>query len=563
VRRWTPAIVFLSALVVRLVVTFELNGTAIFRTPQLDSFEYYSWALRIASGDFTWPAAPPHGPGYPYFLGLLLVIGRGSILAVHVMQAVLGAVTAVVIALIARRVYGDYASLIAGLFTATYAPLALIDVSLYAEGLLVFLLSCSLLALVSLESRPALIAFLCGTALGVAIIVRPTAAILIPIYVWQLWRHARRALIVFAIAVLYPIVPVLVHNWSETGDLLAIQSGGGFNFYIGNEPSHDGTAWARPGGTWDWARGEAWRAGVRGAALEDHYYFRRALLNLHGSLFLSKAFWFLQNEEIRDSHSFYYLQKRSSFLHLPQFGMILSLAAIGVFSKRRNPATWLLLAYVVAMSITVVVFVVGSRYRIPVMPALLVLTGGIVGAMPNRRAVVPLIIFFTTLVVSAIWQHRPSHDFAEEWAMEGIALGKEGQFAAANSAFRRSLALNPRLAIGWTGLGDLAMRQGRVAEAERLYMSSLNVDPRHALTWRHFALARAASGDRESAKQLLQRALAIRADRDAMYTLAGFLFADRDMDGAERWLREVLRMNPDDEQARIALERTRAERFRH
>jgi tetratricopeptide (TPR) repeat protein len=147
--------------------------------------------------------------------------------------------------------------------------------------------------------------------------------------------------------------------------------------------------------------------------------------------------------------------------------------------------------------------------------------------------------------------------------MEGIALGKENQFHSATSAFGQAIALDPKLAIGWTGLGDLAMRRGDPAEAERLFRHSLDVDPHHALTWTHLAIVRAAVGDRQSAEDLLQRSLAIRPDRDAMYTLAGFLFADRDMDGAERWLREVLRMNPEDEQARLALERTRAERLPH
>ncbi len=557
--RWTPAVVFLVALAVRLIITFQLNGTAIFRTPQLDSFEYYAWANRIASGDFTWPAAPPHGPGYPLFVALLLAAGRRSILFVHVVQAIIGAATAAIIALTARRIYGGHAGLVAGLLAAIYAPLALIDVSIYAEGLLVFLLSCSLLALVSIDDAPALMSFACGTALGVAIIVRPTAAILIPIFIWYVLRHARRAVIVFAIAVVYPVLPVVAHNLTTSGDVLAIQSGGGLNFYIGNEPHHDGTAWARPGGTWDWLRGEAWRAGIRGAAAEDRYYVQRALGELRASLLAKKAFWLLQSEEIRDSHSFYFFQSRSALLRLTQFGFVLALAFAGVLVRRRERTTWLLVAYIVAMSMTVVLLVVGSRYRMPILPALFVLAGAIAGATPKRFAAIAVAI--AVFVLGSMWRHPASHNFAEEWAMEGIALGKEGRFDAATVAFRRALALNPGLAIGWTGLGDLALRRGDLAEAERLYRRSLAVDPRHALTYAHLALARAATGDRVASIDLLRRSLAIRADRDAMYYLAGFLFANRDVAGARYWLRELLRMNPDDMQARIALARTETARF--
>ncbi len=558
-KRWILSIVFLVALAVRLIVVFQLNATAIFRTPQLDSFEYYAWASRIASGDFTWPAAPSHGPGYPLFLGLLLAIGGGSILFVHVVQAIVGAAAAAIIALIAARVYGDYASLLAGLLAAIYAPLVLIDVSIYGEGLLLFLLSCSLFALVSIESAPALLSFACGTALGVAIIVRPTAAVLVPIFVWHVWRHARRALIIFGMAAVYPVLPVIAHNWVTTGDVLAIQSGGGLNFYIGNEPHHDGTAWARPGGTWDWLRGEAWRAGLRGAAAEDHYYVQRALHELRASLIARKSVWLLQNEEIRDSHSFYFFQRRSYFLRFPLFGFLLALAAAGVVLKRGERMTWLLVAYVVTMSITVVLLVVGSRYRMPILPGLFVLAGGIAAANPKRLAAIAIAI--VVFAFSLIWQHPASHNFAEEWAMEGIALGKEGRFDAATGAFRQALTSNSRLAIGWTGLGDLALRRGDLAEAERLYRRSLAADPRHALTYSHLALARAAAGDRDAAIDLLRRSLAIRADRDAMYNLAGFLFANRDLAGAQHWLRELLRSSPGDTQAQIALARTEAGRL--
>ena len=148
-----PAVVFLTALAVRCAIVFQLDGTAIFRTPQLDSVEYFSWAERIASGDFSWPAAPPHGPGYPLFLGLLLFICRGSLFAVHLLQAILGSITAVMIAAIANRVAGEKAGLAAGVFAALYGPMALVDVSIYGEGLLVFLITASLLAVIEAQTR--------------------------------------------------------------------------------------------------------------------------------------------------------------------------------------------------------------------------------------------------------------------------------------------------------------------------------------------------------------------------------------------------------------------------
>lgn len=557
-----PAVVFLTALAVRCAIVFQLDGTAIFRTPQLDSVEYFSWAERIASGDFSWPAAPPHGPGYPLFLGILLFICRGSLFAVHLLQAILGSITAVMIAAIANRVAGQKAGLAAGVFAALYGPMALVDVSIYGEGLLVFLITASLLAVIEAQNSVRLRAmlFFAGSALGLAIIVRPTAAILVPIYALFVWR---RSLLIFAVAVVLPVLPVFLHNWQTPGDLLAIQSGGGMNFYIGSSPQHDGTAWARPGGTWDWLRGEAWRAGVRGAAAEDRYYLQRALHEMSPMLFVRKLIWLTQWEEIRDSHSFYFFTERSPILRFaPRFSLLLPFAVFGLWMRGRS-MPWLLAASGIAMSLTIAALVVGSRYRAPLLPFLFVFAGiGIASLIEQRRIVAFAITFMLVFAITKVWTHAPSHALAEEWAMEGIALGKERRLADAGAAFTRANQLDPRLGIGWTGPGDLALSLGRLREAEAAFQRSIAVDPHHARGYSHLALVRAAEGDRAPAIALLRMAVAIRYDREAMYNLAGFLFAAGDLSGAEPLLREILRADDSDVEALTGLARVAEARQR-
>jgi 4-amino-4-deoxy-L-arabinose transferase-like glycosyltransferase len=564
-RWWTPAIVFAAALALRCAIVVQLGGTALFRTPELDSIEYFTWAQQIAHGDFSWPAAPSHGPGYPFFLAALLFVSRGSMFAVHVLQAVAGSVTAVIIAWIARRIAGEKAGLAAGLFAALYGPLALIDVSILAEGLFVLLLSASLLAVIeSMQSaRPRAMLFFAGTALGLAIIVRPTAAILIPVYAYFVWRRASRAaFLVFAIAVAYPVLPVLAHNWLATGDMLAIQSGGGMNFYIGNSPRHDGTAWARPGGTWDWLRGEAWRAGIRGAAREDQYYVGKTFAEMRAApgqflaLVARKLIWLTQTEEIRDSHSFDFFLQRAPLLRVAiRFSVLLPFAVFGIWISRRS-MPWLLIAYLVAMSIGVVALVIGLRYRMPLLPALFVFAGIGAASLFDRKNLIPFAITFVVVfALTHLWRHAPTHELAEEWAMEGIALGKEHRVADALSAFGRANELDPRLGIGWTGRGDIELPLGKLIEAERAYVQSIRVDPRNARAYAHLALVRAAQNNRTGAIALLRQAIAIRPEEEALYNLSGFLFASGDLDGSETVLRDMLSLNPNDGEAMSGLAR--------
>ncbi|HVR40240.1 MAG TPA: hypothetical protein VMU84_14185, partial [Thermoanaerobaculia bacterium] len=65
-------LIFALALLLRVIVIIELRNVTLFRAPQLDSLEYLEWAQQLAAGDFVWPNPPQHGPGYPFFLALIL-----------------------------------------------------------------------------------------------------------------------------------------------------------------------------------------------------------------------------------------------------------------------------------------------------------------------------------------------------------------------------------------------------------------------------------------------------------------------------------------------------------
>ena len=386
--RVMAGIVFLVALALRVSVIAELQPLPLFRTPQLDSLEYLEWAERYAAGDFSWPARPSHGPGYPMFLGAILA-ATGSLAAARVVQAVVGALTCVLVYSIALRSFGRRAATAAGLLAAAYAPLILADVSILAEGLLVFLLAAAL-RLSQSERWTAIGA--AGLALGSAAIVRPTALAVLPLVLWAVWRArpSPKALALFLAAVAYPLAPAMLHTWRETGQIVLVQAGGGMNTYIGNSPKHDGTAWARPGGEWDALQGAAWRAGLVKPAEEDSFYLRQLRREIveeplgFARVLASKAMWLIQDEEVRDSHSFHFFAAESAVLRWTlRFGVLLALAVAGVVVAPRRDLV--LPVYLLIMALTVVALVAGSRYRLPVVLPLFVYGGvAIVGSLVGR-----------------------------------------------------------------------------------------------------------------------------------------------------------------------------------
>jgi tetratricopeptide (TPR) repeat protein len=501
-----PVSIFCLAAAVRIAVAASLWDLPLVRTPKLDSAEYLFWAQRIAAGDWTWPAVAQHAPGYPLFLALLLTIGSGSLKAVMLMQALVGAATAALVAAIARRWFGATAGLAAGVVYAVYGPAAYADVAMLAEGLLLFLLASSLWAL----SREPIATFwlaLAGALAGAAIVVRPTAAVpAIAALVWLL-RTGRplRTAAVFAAAVLVILVPVLVKNWSSGSP--GLQGYGGLNAYIGNSPEHDGRATFRLGAGWDALNAEAARSGLADPAAQDRYYLAKTAREIRTNpggflrVLAAKALWTVQAEEARDSHSYYFFTGRSAALRwLPRFALLFPLAIVGGISVwRRRPGRagdrWLFVAMIAANAAVAILLVAGFRYRMPLIPLFAIAAGAGLHAIAvdGRERRTRDLAVYGVAAAAAIALSHAVHDprntnVAEEWAFSGSALITEHRLDEAMAAYRRALELDSRSGSAWDGFGLTLYNQGRFAEARAAFERALAIDRDSARATYHLAL---------------------------------------------------------------------------
>src|SRR5512140_502111 len=109
--------IFSLAFLVRLAVSSSLGHLGLWQNPQFDAHENLVWARALASGDFTWPSPPTHGPAYPFFLALLLK-ALGSIDAARVAQAALASATCVLVARTGGVLFERKAGIAAGLLLA-------------------------------------------------------------------------------------------------------------------------------------------------------------------------------------------------------------------------------------------------------------------------------------------------------------------------------------------------------------------------------------------------------------------------------------------------------------
>ncbi len=522
-----PLAVFGTALLLRLIAAAQLRDLPLFRTPQLDSREYLDWARVVAAGDFTWPAALPHGPGYPFFLSALLrFFGPDSLGAVRTVQALIGAGSALLVFLLARRFFGAAAGLAAGLLIAAYAPLISIDVSILGEGLLIALLLASVwLAL--RETR--LSAALAGLALGCAAIVRPTALVIALVVGWILVR--RRDWIAVATAagvLLIPILPVTIANYRANQKLIPIQAHGGLNFYQGNSPSGSGTPSVRPGGPWNRFKYEARRAGAKDS---DAYFMNKARTEIrsaplrYAALLAKKAARVVQSDEIRDSHSFYFFADHSSVLKVGvRFAVLFPLFVYGVFVSRRRGLP--LLACVALFALTLVALMIGSRYRMPMIPFMAPFAGlaiiELLQTRDRRRLAIAAAIFVVAVVASHVLPHPESHQFAEEWDLTGSALLREQDLGGAAAAFENALREDPTRAHAWAGRGAVELASRDLRSAKTSLERAIALDPYEAFAHSQLSAVHEQMGDLAAAAESARVAF----DADPEVILGGSRYAE-------------------------------------
>jgi tetratricopeptide (TPR) repeat protein len=577
---WLLAI-FAFGLLLRLIVLHRLLDLPLHRTPQLDSLEYLIRAEQIRLGNLTVPDNPAHGPGYPFFAAGVLSLFEGSLTALGVAQSLLGAALCVLVAGLVWRWFGRQAGILAGLLLAVNGPVILIGTSILAEGLLLFLLILSLWIFESGELSPARAA-VAGALIGLAGLVRPTALAVLPLVAALAFRRggSRRSGWVAAgtltAAALLMVLPVVAASWRKTGSLFLIQGNGGLSFYLGNSPWGRGVASGRLGGSWDAVAGEAVRVGLTRPADQDRYYTAKALKEIYASpgayarLLGKKILLTFQDEEVRDSHSYYFFVDRIPLLRwLPGFGLVFSLASCGVViavRNRRLPP--LAIGCFALFSATCAGLVVGTRYRMPLVPFVVVFgalgASGLIAAtrLRNwREALILCAVLALALGFTHTLRDGASRNLAEEWYFTGNSLIDERDLAGAADAYERALAENPAFAPALGGLGVVSLKRDDWESAARRFESATAADPGWAKG--HYWLGLALQHRRllpEAAREL-RRARDLRPDDGkALLALAQVLSESRLWDEAATVYRAFFRLRPDDAAAHLALARVEAAR---
>jgi 4-amino-4-deoxy-L-arabinose transferase-like glycosyltransferase len=248
-------VIFLLALVVRLGWVLSLPDAIAWP----DEREFLKIARRLVAGHGFVSTSYRANPVFPAFLaGVFGVFGESLVMA-RGAQAVLGALTCLVVFRTATVLIGPAAGTLTGLMLAVYPPHIYLSGVFYVECIYTFLCALSLhLGIRTLGSRHRFaLACLCGLACGAATLTRAIFVVYVPFLaaalLWAAWPAWRRQLVACAVIVLTcaaTILPWTLRNYAVYGRVIAVSSGFGTKLWQGNNELADGGAHDREL-TWD------------------------------------------------------------------------------------------------------------------------------------------------------------------------------------------------------------------------------------------------------------------------------------------------------------------------
>ena len=518
---------FALALAVRLAHAVEIQDSPYLRTLVLDTEEYQLLARGLLEGRWTDAVAGTyvHGFLYPACWALFDLAGAGHA-GLRATQALLGALSCVLLYDVGRRLLTPVAAAGCGLAASLYWPYVLFSSQLVATTLVLFLVLAAFSLLLRLDTRPAA-ALGAGLALGLLITTRANAALLVPaVFAGLVWRArsgvaARRPAAWLALGIGIAVVPYATLNWHAQGTPLPHE--GAWSFYLGANPEADGTPYARPGLDWQRLESLGYRDGVHTPAprrgriyLEEVIRFAVAEPAAYARLLYRKLRLFWHAYEIPVSVDLHHyddtLLARWLFL---DFGFVAPLALVGLLARRRDRRWLPAYAGAAAFLLSCLLFTVCSRYRLPATPFLVLFAAAAVtdlaGAVRARHR--SLWRFWAPALLAAVVVTRTGVDPAavdhlrSAWLRGELQL-RDGDAAAAERLFREALAEDAVDADVLSSLGAAIERQGRTQEAEALYRRSLAVAPDHSLGWLRLAALQRRRGDTRLAVLSVERALA-------------------------------------------------------
>jgi tetratricopeptide (TPR) repeat protein len=538
------ALLFLVAFGFRQVYLLHSMANPLFGVPQVDAEAYDIWARQIGPGHWLWTEVGNYTVAFPLWLATVGTATAWDPTAMGTVHALVGAITVVLLAGLATRIFGREVGVVAGILWATCWLSIIYELEGFAEGFANALQILSLFLLVRWP-RSAAIGGLAGIAMGIAIAARANLLLAAPIALLLAWlpdgsdRSLRRAL-VFGAGVLAILCPIVWRNHELSG-LWVLRGQAPWSFYAAVEPAFHGFH-PPPGIAFDkymnqpvadgavtFAEIERWWTAKAWAVIENDPW---AVLETT----VRRVFLFLNARELPQDIDVHAYRAYSWLLSLPlpNFGLMLPLAVGGMALGTRSRSARLLALYTVVVAISILPFKVSDRYRLPLSVLLAVWAAVFVVELVRSRGVLQGLHRRALALAAAAallsWPDWPRTSelstTRHDWQI-GHRFLMAGRYDEARVHFERSMT-----AVAWDAdsageLGAIFAREDKEEEAAAAFEEALRREPDYVDALTGLGRLRWSQGRFEEATALAERAVALAPADPVVNLLAAELFEAR------------------------------------
>ncbi len=560
-RNGTLLTIFVLALTIKLLFFFFATDPIIF-------YKYPYFAEQIGKGIDIGERIVDLSPLYLYVNVLFYKIFGTNWEALAVLQIIIGSLNCLIIYIIGEKLFGRSIGLIASVILVLYGNLTLIELTLEPETFAIFFNSLAVFVLIQAKNENsseyrAWKWFLAGALIGVSVITKANALLILPgAVIWIWWCVAKRdkkliATLSLILGVFLWVSPITLRNYLKCNDFILVTADGGKVFFHGNGPGATGME-----------RADLSHQGFieEGRAEPDyaHVLFRNTAKDLSGLplspsecsrfwfsctldliqdnpassllLELKKFCYFWGNYEVHDLDSTYknYVTIRS-WPFIP-FGIIAALGIMGMgLSLTRFRQAFLLYWMIFVYLLSVLVFFAASRYRLPA---------------------APFISIFSAYCLSSLFGLIRDKNWKRFLAYMGITLLL---FACTNLLFRNDIKMfdqwQKATRIHYSLGGKMLFKEGNYQEAVLEFKKVLALQPDFVPAYNYLGKSYAILNDYEQAEQHFQKVIQLAPGVDEGYTNLGLLFELKgEKSKALSYLTKALSLNPQNARAKEHLQ---------